>query len=137
MIIDAKDLILGRLGTTVAKKALQGFEVNIINAEKAVVAGDKKTIQAKYKRIREMGAPMVGPYLQRTPEKFVKRTIRGMLPYKQSKGAQALKRIKCYKGVPAEFQGQEAITIKEANIEKVTAVKFQTVEQICKFLGGK
>ena len=38
MIINAKDAILGRLGTYVAKQALLGNKVDVINCEETLVA---------------------------------------------------------------------------------------------------
>ncbi|MEM2976009.1 MAG: uL13 family ribosomal protein, partial [Candidatus Bathyarchaeia archaeon] len=38
-IIDASGLILGRMASEVAKRLLQGENIMIINAEKAVVSG--------------------------------------------------------------------------------------------------
>ena len=71
MIIDATNLVLGRFSTVAAKKALLGEQVDIINSEKAVIAGDKKVVFAKYKNIRERGAPLVGPYFPRETDRFV------------------------------------------------------------------
>ena len=39
MIINAENLILGRMTTYAAKKALQGEEVDIVNCEKAIITG--------------------------------------------------------------------------------------------------
>ena len=50
MIIDASDMILGRLATYVAKKALLGEKVDIVNCEKAVITGNKKSVFEKYKK---------------------------------------------------------------------------------------
>ena len=44
MIIDASNLILGRLATFVAKQALLGEQVFIANCEKSVISGDKANI---------------------------------------------------------------------------------------------
>ena len=55
MIIDASDMILGRLATYVAKKALLGEKVDIVNCEKAVITGNKKSIFEKYKQRNERG----------------------------------------------------------------------------------
>lgn len=137
MIIDATNLIVGRLGTVVAKKALLGETIEIVNSEKAVISGDKTKVFAEYKRRRERGSPLVGPFVPRQPDRFVKRTIRGMLPYKQPKGVTALKNIKCYRSIPEEFEGKKIETIKEANVSKLTKAKHVTVGDICKFLGGK
>jgi len=44
MIIDATNLIAGRLATFVAKKALLGEEIEIVNSEKAVLTGKKSDL---------------------------------------------------------------------------------------------
>lgn len=137
MIIDATNLIIGRMGTVVAKKALLGENIQIVNSEKAIITGDKKHLLARYKNIRERGAPLVGPYFPRQSDRFVKRTIRGMLPYKQPKGRDALNRIICYKGVPKDLQDKKAESIKEASVEKLSNTKYLTVKEICSYLGEK
>lgn len=137
MIIDAKDLIVGRIATVVAKKALLGEQITIINCEKAVITGTKLSLYGKFIRKRSMGTHAKGPFFPRSEDRIVKRIIRGMLPYKQSKGKIAFQRIMCYKGTPAEFQGKETETIKEANISKVPNLKYMTLEKISKVLGEK
>jgi large subunit ribosomal protein L13 len=137
IVVDAKDLILGRLATNVAKKALLGETINIINCEKAVITGNKNTILSLYKRRMEMGVHTNGPFLPRMPDRFVRRTIRGMLPYKTPKGRDAYKRIMCFSGIPKEFASEKTITFVNANIDKLPYLKFITVKEICKFLGAK
>lgn len=136
-IIDAKDLIVGRLATVVAKQALLGEEIAVLNCEKAVVTGTKDFIISKFKRKRSMGTPAKGPFFPRSEDRIVKRIIRGMLPYKQEKGSVALERIMCYKGVPPEFEGKETITIKEANVSKMPNLKYMTIGRISLVLGEK
>ncbi len=137
MNIDASDLRIGRLATVAAKAALLGNEVNIFNVEKIIITGDKKKVFEKYKQRRERGAPLIGPYYPRIPTKFVKRCIRGMLPYKQEKGRSALDRVKCYKGIPAQFKDVKLETIEAAHIENSMVSKYTTVAEVCKLLGGK
>jgi len=137
MIIDATDLILGRMATVVAKRALQGEKIDVINSEKAVITGNKKKILARYRQTRERGAPLTGPYFPKQSDRFVKRTIRGMIPYKRPKGREAFKKVMCYRGIPTEFQDKKAETIKEANISKLSHTKYLRVDDICSFLGGK
>ena len=60
-----------------------------------------------------------------------------MLPYKKDKGEKAFKRIKCHVGVPKEFEKQTAATIKEANISKLTNLKYVRVGVISKEIGEK
>ena len=137
MIIDAKDLIVGRIATVAAKNALLGQEVMILNCEKAIITGTKANIVEKFKRKRSMGTHAVGPFFARTPDRMVKKIIRGMLPYKQAKGDAAYKRIKCYNGIPEAFNGKEIITLVEANVSKMSNLKFMTVGNVAKILGNK
>ena len=136
MIIDAKDNILGRLAAFAAKKALEGNDINIINSEQVVVTGKKERVFADYKQKRDRGT-FKGPFLDRRPNMFVKRAIRGMLPYKKSRGEEAFKRIRCFVGVPEEFQGKKSEEIKKANTSKLDNLNYVTVKDICRYLGGK
>ena len=137
MNINAENLILGRIATFAAKQALLGEKVNIVNCEKAVMTGNKKSIFARYKAKREMGQVFHGPYILRKPDRFVKRAIRGMLPYKQDKGRKAFERIKCYVGVPEKLKDKDIQTIEKANVAKVASLRFVAVGDICKSMGGK
>ena len=137
MNIDAKDLRLGRLATVVAKKALLGEDVNVFNCDKVVITGSRSMIEAKARQRREMGTHSTGPFHHRVPFKYVKRAIRGMLPYKKVKGRTAFDRIMWYNNIPAEFQDKKIETIPEAHVDSSMAAKFMYVKEICKFMGGK
>ena len=136
MIINAENLIIGRLASYAAKQALLGEQVDIINSEKAVITGDKQVLLADYRKKLVMGTPYKGPFFPRTPDKILKRTIRGMLPYKQPKGRNALKRIKCHIGAPDEIKGHP-ITIENANIKKTKSLRYISLEKLSKLLRGK
>lgn len=132
-IIDASGLVLGRMATAVAKKAMEGEDVHIVNAEKAIIVGaSKKSIQARYKFKREVGTHRKGPFFPREPHLIVKRTVRGMMPYQKSDGRAAYKRIRAHIGVPRELQGQETITIEAAQKDPRT---FMTVAELSTYLG--
>ncbi len=135
MIIDAKNSILGRLGTVVAKKSLLGEKIDIINCENAVVVGKKREILTRYKHKFDRGIPSKGPFIPKTSDRFVRRAIRGMLPYKKDRGKNAFKNIKCYVGVPEEFKDKKYNEVKEAAMSKLN--KGITVREICQYLGGK
>lgn len=137
MIIDAKNLVLGRLATIAAKKALLGEKVEIVNSEMAVLTGRKKEILNKHKARREKGTPFKGPFYPRTPDRFVKRVIRGMLPYKQEKGMKAFKRIMCHVGVPEKFKDKKLETLGHANVKKMQNLKYIPLKQLCRELGAK
>lgn len=137
MNIDATDLRLGRLATVVAKKALLGEEVHIFNCNRAVVTGSKEVLTAKAKRRREMGTHSTGPFHHRVPYLYVKRAIRGMIPYKQPKGQAAFSKIKCHNSVPEKFKDAKMESIEGAHVDNSMAAKFMYVEELCKFMGGK
>lgn len=137
MVIDATDLVLGRLASFVSKKALLGENIQIVNCEKSVVTGNKKTILEKYKKRAEIGTPKKGPFYPKRPDYFVRRAIRGMLPYKKDKGKNAYKRVMCFIGVPEKLKDKSFTTIKETNVSKMSNIQYTKVENICKSLGWK
>jgi large subunit ribosomal protein L13 len=133
-IIDATGATLGRLSTKTAKRLLNGEEIAVINSEKAIISGKKASIKNIYKQKRELGTYRKGPFFPRTPDKIVKRTIRGMIPYQTPHGRKAFKRLKCYMGIPTEFEGQKFEKINEAIKQPIDYI---TVEELSRFLGAK
>lgn len=137
MNIDGTNLIMGRLATVVAKKAILGEEVNIFNCDKVVISGNKSHVFGAFKRFNVMGTHTTGPFQPKESFRIAKKKIRGMLPYKQEKGKIAFKRIKCYNNVPEEFKDAKLETIDAANIDNSLNSKYVTLKEISKFLGGK
>jgi large subunit ribosomal protein L13 len=133
-IINAEGALLGRLSTITAKRLINGEEIAVINSEKAIISGKKFSIKQRYKQKIEVGTYRKGPYFPRMPDRIVKRTIRGMIPYQKPQGRAAFKRLKCYIGVPKEFEGKKTENIKEA---KKKPVDFITIEELSRFLGAK
>ncbi len=103
-VIDAENRIIGRLATDIAQKALDGEEVRVVNAEKAVISGDKEKVFEEYKTKYDRGVRDRGPHFPKSPANIIKRTVRGMVPYKKDRGREALGRVKAYLGVPHEFK---------------------------------
>lgn len=135
MIIDAKDTVLGRIGSYAAKKALLGEKIDVINCEYAIITGSKKFILHNYRKMEERGTPFSGPFIQKVPDKLVRRTIRGMIPYKKPRGRAAFKNIKCYKGIPEQFKDKETIKLPW-NLSKLKILKYLTIKDLCKQLKG-
>jgi large subunit ribosomal protein L13 len=133
IIIDAKDATLGRLCTNVAKNLLNGEEIAIVNSEKAIISGKKPMIKARYKQKREVGTYRKGPFFPRMPDRIVKRSVRGMIPYQTPHGRAAYKRLKCYIGIPKEFEGKKLETIKEAEKKPIDYI---TIQDLSKSLGA-
>jgi len=137
-VYNGEGLILGRLAGIVAKDVLQGEDVTVVNCEKIVISGKKPNVveNERAKRLRK-GYPLKAAKFSRLPDRAARRTIRGMLPWKSARGQEAFKHVMCYVGVPAEYQGKDLITVKEASYKKLPNLKYITLGDVCKSLGGK
>ena len=133
-IIDADGLILGRMASKIAKQLLNGEKVIIVNAEKAIISGKKKSKVAEAKEFLEVGAPRRGPFHYRRPDRIMRKTVRGMLPFRQPKGKTAFKRLKVFMGVPEELKDKQMVTLKEAQSSKLQGPYF-TLAELAKEIG--
>ena len=111
-VVDAQDLVLGRLSTEVARilrgkhKPVYapnldlGDHVIVINAEKVVLTANKAEQKMVYRHSGYPGGLKARSFADaqaRKPEEAVRRAIRGMLP-KNRLGAQMLTKLKVYAG---------------------------------------
>jgi large subunit ribosomal protein L13 len=135
-LVNADGLILGRMASVVAKKLLNGEKVVIVNAEKAVISGKKKSKVAEAKEFLEVGGPGHGPFHYRRPDRIMRKTVRGMLPFKQPKGKTALKRLKVFISVPEDLKDQPLVSIKEAQATKLKGPSL-TLADLAKEIGWK
>lgn len=133
-VINAEGLILGRMASKVAKKLLNGENVIILNAEKSVLSGKKKSKVAEAKQFLEVGAPERGPFHYRRPDRITRKTVRGMLPIKQPKGKNAYKKLKVFMGVPEDFKDAKMGTFEEAQAAKLKGPHF-TLAELAKEIG--
>jgi len=132
IIIDAKDEVVGRIGSYAAKQLLQGQEVAIINVEEAVISGNKADILSKIKRLRNIGgSSQKGPKMSKLPDLLVKRMIRGMLPWDKSKGRNVFHHLRCYVG-KGDLKDEEVKSAKALGFKK--PMKFITIKEIVKLL---
>ena len=113
IILDGDRCILGRLASYAVKQTLQGNSIAILNCEKVFITGNKQDILERYlkKRARGKSGKMKGPLFPTSPDKIMRRTIRGMMKYKEGRFKPAFKKIKCYNGVPEEYQKAEKSSI--------------------------
>jgi large subunit ribosomal protein L13 len=135
-LVNAEGLIVGRMASKVAKRLLNGEEVIILNAEKAIFSGKRKAKILEAHIFLEVGAPVRGPFHYRRPDRFLRKTVRGMVPYKQPKGKEAYGRLKVFMGVPLEFKGKEMITFEEASSAKLKGPHF-TLGELAKEIGWR
>jgi large subunit ribosomal protein L13 len=137
IIVDGKDLIVGRVASFVAKQALNGETVKIINCEHMYITGGKVHLQTEVERRRNQGTWSKGPFYFRRPDMFVKRIVRGMIPYKTPRGSLAYKRVMCYIGSPKELEQHKSISIDKANVKHISNLRYTTVGELCKHMGAK
>ena len=134
-IIDADGLILGRLASVLAKQLLTGNEIVVINAEKAIVTGTKNMVFKKYQKMRELSHARAGPHFPRMPDRILKRTVRGMIPYQTPRGRKAIKNLKVYIGIPKEFESKKSESVSMAQAEAIS--QYVELGEVSRFLGAK
>jgi|TARA_Y100000310_G_scaffold103203_1_gene101470 large subunit ribosomal protein L13 len=124
-IIDGKNTVLGRLASFAAKEAIKGEEIVVLNCAEVIITGSKKNIKENFEKKRErVGSGQQGPKHSRLNDRIVKRTIRGMLPnHRRGRGKEIFKKIKCYVGVPKEFQDSKKIELKLKSKNKFIMIK--------------
>lgn len=133
-VVDATDQRLGRLASEVAmilrgkNKPIYtphmdtGDFVIVINAEKVVVTGKKRT-QKVYRRFSNrpghMKTETFAKLQARVPERIIEHAVKGMLP-KNSLGSKLFTKLKVYAGDshPHEAQKPQPITIQTIPGEK-------------------
>ena len=111
-VIDATDVVLGRLATQVATllrgkhKATfaphvdNGDFVIVINADKVALTGNKRETKLAYRHSGYPGGLRSVTYaelLEKRPDRAIEKAVRGMLP-KNSLAAQQLSKLKVYTG---------------------------------------
>lgn len=146
MIINAEGMVLGRLASYIAKYLLEEEEktragkkdeideVIVVNAEKAIITGSKEAIMTRYNFMRKVGTYRKGPYYPRMPDRILKRTVRGMLPYQKPHGRKALKALKVYIGIPQEYSKKK---FEKLDLGEIKSPKFMELGKISKTLGAK
>ncbi len=136
-IIDATNAILGRLANQVAKMALEGEQVAVVNCEKAIISGSRKDIFERFLMKRARGCALKGPFYPKQSDRIVRRAIKGMLPCTSLRGRLAFKKVKCYLDVPFQFANQKLQTLESASADKLSTEKYLKIGEIANRLGGK
>lgn len=134
-VIDATDLVLGRFGSVLAKRLLLGESVKIVNCKDAVILGRKRFLIKRYKDKLSNKVVKQGPYYSRSPADIVKRSLRNMLPYKNQRGIEAFRRLKCYNSTPSTLLKEDKEIIKDAKLDTQSVFYYTRVEDICRALG--
>jgi large subunit ribosomal protein L13 len=118
-VIDANGLILGRMASVVAKRLLAGETIDLVNAQNIVISGNRANLVKEWKEFLKVGGFGKGPVHHRRPHEIVRRTVRGMLPYRIPKGAAAYKRLHVHIGVPEELEKAEKQSLPDCHSSKL------------------
>jgi large subunit ribosomal protein L13 len=129
-IIDATDIVLGRLAShvaillrgkhkpTFANHVDTGDFVVIINAEKVALTGKKLEQKKAY---RHSGYPgglrsvTYGELMDKRPDRAVEKAVKGMLP-KNALGRKMIKKLKVYAGSEHPHQAQQPVSFELTQI---------------------
>ncbi|MGN6244678.1 MAG: 50S ribosomal protein L13 [Motilibacteraceae bacterium] len=120
-VIDADDVVLGRLATqvatllrgkhkpTFAPHVDTGDFVVVVNAAKVALTGSKREQKMAYRHSGYPGGLRAVSYaelLEKDPRKAVEKAVKGMLPH-NSLGRQMLTKLKVYSGPEHPHQAQQ------------------------------
>ena len=134
VVVDARDCILGRVASEVAQRALDGERVAIVNAEDAVITGDKEDVFETYRTRIQLGSDR-GPNYPRRPDTIFKRAVRGMVPYKKKRGREAFENVRVYVGNPYE-DDREAEIVEGTSLDRLSNIRFVHLGEVSEQLGA-
>ncbi|MFW5973761.1 MAG: 50S ribosomal protein L13 [Natrialbaceae archaeon] len=135
LVVDARDCIVGRVASEVAQRALDGERVAIVNAEDAIITGDKEDVFETYRTRIQLGSDQ-GPAYPKRPDTIFKRAVRGMLPYKKPRGREALSNVRVYLGNPYETDGPEAEVLEGTSLDRLSNIRFVQLGEVAEQLGA-
>ena len=104
--IDARDHLLGRLASVVAKELLAGQHVVVVRCDELCVSGSIVRNRVKYAQTRQKKMntnPGKGPFTHKGPAKIFWRCVRGMVNQKTDRGQAAMGRLSTFEGIPHPY----------------------------------
>ena len=139
IVVDATKCIAGRMCSHVSKLLLEGNRVAVVNAEKAMLSGNRyKTIDLykEYLTINSVTNPIHGPFHPRRPDTIISKMVRGMIPKRKADGITAFKRLRVYIGVPDDMK---KATMKSFDDSKITKPEsyYISIAEVAKQIGWR
>lgn len=139
IVVDATNHIAGRMCSHVSKLLLQGNKVAIVNAEKAMLSGNRyMTIREakEYLEINSVTNPIHGPFHPRRPDTIITKMVRGMVPKQKTHGIEAFQRLRVYIGVPEEIKSAKMQSFEDSKITRPEA-NYISMGDVAKQIGWK
>jgi large subunit ribosomal protein L13 len=147
-VVDARDCIMGRVASQVAERAMDGEKIAVVNAEGAVVTGNRESTIETYEERRRVGSDR-GPAYPKRPDGIFKRSVRGMVPNKKPRGREALSNVRVYVGNPydedsagrlgqrnGDGEAVEAEVLEGTSLDRLSNIKFVHLGEVSEALGA-
>ncbi len=139
IVVDASNMVMGRLASIIAKELLNGNRVTVVNVEKVIITGSNRDsiLERFMKKLRlrsNVNPRRHGPFVPRSPEGIFRRVVRGMLPRRKTKGREAYRRLKVYRGVPDFIKAGEFKVYEEARYRE-NSYPYMYLEEISRLIG--
>jgi len=141
-VIDATDVVLGRLASQVARllrgkhKPIYAPHVDtgdfviIVNASKVALTGAKREQKLAYRHSGYPGGLKQVPYtelLEKRPTQAVEKAIKGMLPH-TTLGRQMASKLKVYAGPEHPHQAQQPVPYEITQVAQLGGAHVRTTE---------
>ena len=130
IVIDGKGHLLGRLASIVAHEILRGQKVVVVRAEGLDISGHKYRNRIKFMdfiRKHRNSNPKKGSHIHyHSPARIFWRTVRGMVPHKTTRGAEALGKLKVFEGIPAPYDERKRQVVPDA----LTVLRVKTYRKV-------
>lgn len=117
VIIDGRGHLMGRLASIVAKELISGQRVVVVRCEQILRSGSLFRNKLKLQDVRNKRIntnPRRGFKHFKAPSRIFFKAVRGMLPRKESNGANALTRLRVFDGMPFPYDHQKRMVVPEA-----------------------
>lgn len=118
IVVDAKGHLVGRMASYIAKQIQLGQKIIVVRCEQAIYSGkhfrNKLNLMEFLHKHNNTNPRRGGPFHFLAPSRIIYRAIRGMIPYKTSKGAAAMNRLKCFDGCPVSCNCLKKMVIPDA-----------------------
>jgi large subunit ribosomal protein L13 len=121
IVVNGAGCIAGRMCSHVSKLLLKGNRVTIVNAEKAMLSGQRNRTIQLYKEHLEINSatnPIHGPFHPRRPDRILTKMVRGMMPKRKASGIEAFKRLRVYISIPDQLKNSTMESFEDSKITK-------------------
>jgi len=142
IVIDCRRHLIGRLASVIAKELLKGQKIVAVRCEDINISGRlirNKLLYLSFLSKKNSVQPSHGPLHFRAPSKMLWRAVRGMLPHKMPRGAEALKRLTVFDGCPPPYDKMKKVVVPDAltNLRLKPMRKFTVLKDLSNQIGWK